>query len=261
MKHRIAHLTDLHFGEARPQDAERLAADVLACDPEVVVVSGDLTQRARPGEFAAAMAFLEGLRRPLLVVPGNHDIPNTSLLERFLAPKRRWRQARDAHGLPRRVDLPGLRLIALDTVSRAQWHLDWSAGAITTHRLAVLARDLGQGAGPPTIVVCHHPLRHAPWARYRGMPRGARRTIRLLREQGVAAVLCGHLHKAEVTPLSPTGPLQVMGPSGLSRRGGRPMGWNLIEIEGEHLHVATREMTPRGWQVRAQQGMEHLPIG
>jgi 3',5'-cyclic AMP phosphodiesterase CpdA len=246
MSLRIAHLSDLHFGEAAPALAESLAADIRAAVPDAIAVSGDLTRRARPREFAAAMAFLRGLGAPLLVVPGNHDIPNGSLIERFLAPRRRWLGARgDA---PARLELPGLRLLALDSVTRGHWHLDWSAGAIPGHRRAALAAELDADATAPTLVVCHHPLAHAPWAAARRPPRGARALVALLRRHGVAGVLCGHLHRAEVTRLWPGGALQVIAPTALSPRlVGGTNGWNLVDAGPAGLAVETRRWTGEGW--------------
>lgn len=259
MTRRVAHLSDLHFGEADPARVAELAADVRAAAPDAVAVSGDLTRRALPAEFEAAFTFLASLEAPLLVVPGNHDIPHGALWERFMAPKRRWHAAR-VTAPAERLDITGgdapgcgpLRLIGLDTVSRAQWHVDWSAGAVPAHRLGKLAHDLADGAGTPTLLVCHHPLRHAPWARGRRTPRGAGATIELLRAQGVTAVLCGHLHRAEITPLGADGPLQVMAPSAFSPRGTRAVnGWNLIELDGAEMRVCAREVTSHGWQPRA----------
>jgi 3',5'-cyclic AMP phosphodiesterase CpdA len=253
MSRRVAHLSDLHFGEADPARVAELAADVRAAAPDAVAISGDLTRRAQPEEFEAAFTFLAGLGAPLLVVPGNHDIPHSALWERFMTPKRRWRAARIT-APAERLDLDHVRLIGLDTVSRAQWHADWSAGAVPQHRLDRLAAELAVGGGKPTLVICHHPLVHAAWARARRTPRGAAETIALLRREGVAGVLCGHLHRAEVTPLDHrrAGPWQVMAPSAFSPRGvGAVNGWNLVEWEGEELRITTREVTARGWRTRA----------
>lgn len=256
MSPRLAHLSDLHFGEADPARVAEMAADIRAAAPDAVLISGDLTRRAQPQEFEAAFTFLAGLDVPLLVVPGNHDIPHSALWERFMAPRRRWRAAR-LTAPAERLDLAGARLIGLDTVSRAQWHADWSAGAVPAHRLERLEAALAQGRGTPTLVICHHPLVHAPWARRRRTPRGAEATLRLLRREGVSGVLCGHLHRAELLPLGHAteadGPWQVMAPSAFSpRAAGRAAvnGWNLVGWEGERLCVTTREVTARGWRER-----------
>jgi len=248
---RIAHLSDLHFGEAAPEQVRALAADIKAQAPEAVVVSGDLTRRAMPGEFVAAIAFLEALEAPLLVVPGNHDIPRFELFERFLHPRQRWLAARPVR-LPDVLTLPGLRLIGFDSTSRAQWHLDWAAGAVSEARRGLLDAALSLPGEDVTVVVCHHPLRHPAWAIARRAPRHAETTIALLRSHGVAALLCGHLHRPGVTRLGQGGPLQVVAPSALSPRGtGRPNGWNLITAEAAGCSVMLREWVGARWTVQA----------
>ncbi|MEP7208289.1 MAG: metallophosphoesterase [Casimicrobiaceae bacterium] len=88
----IVHVSDLHFGRVDPQVVAGLARSVEALRPDVIAVSGDLTQRARPREFLAARAFLETLLPPKVIVPGNHDIPLYDVVSRFLAPLARYRR-------------------------------------------------------------------------------------------------------------------------------------------------------------------------
>ncbi|MDB5380085.1 MAG: putative phosphohydrolase [Rubritepida sp.] len=251
---RIAHLSDLHFGEA-PQDlVESLAADVIMAQPDAVAVSGDLTRRASRDEFARAFAFLEMLGAPRLVMPGNHDIPQGNLVGRFMHPKRRWQRARPEDSAEE-LTLDGTRLIGLDTVSRAQWHLDWSAGGIRPERRARLAAQLEAAKGLDVVVVCHHPLRHGAWAISRRAPREAGATIELLRAHGVKAVLCGHLHQPEMMRLDAGGPLQVIAASAFSPRGfGAPNGWNLVTVGHGAIRVESRELLADGWH-----GRELLP--
>ena len=88
----IVHLSDLHFGRLDPRMVAPLVAAVDAVGPDLVAVSGDLTQRARRGQFADAHAFLAALRFPRLVVPGNHDVPLYDIATRFLRPLARYRR-------------------------------------------------------------------------------------------------------------------------------------------------------------------------
>lgn len=243
---RIAHLSDLHFGEKTEALAESLGADIRAAAPDAIAVSGDLTRRASRGEFAAALRFLGRLGAPLMAVPGNHDIPGQDLWARLYDPLGRWRMVSAAFPLTV-LDVAGLRLVGLDTVTRAQWHLDWSAGAISDGRRGQLARVLGEGA----VLVCHHPLRHAAWASGRRTPRHAERTIALLARHRVRAVLCGHLHRAEVTALGAGGPAQIIAPSAFSARGpGGANGWNLVTVGQGPPQVETRECFGGIWQGR-----------
>src|SRR5690242_8777714 len=79
----ILHLSDLHFGRTDPALIDPLLAAAREIAPDVVVVSGDLTQRARRAEFAAARAFLDALPSPQIVIPGNHDVPLYDVFSRF----------------------------------------------------------------------------------------------------------------------------------------------------------------------------------
>jgi 3',5'-cyclic AMP phosphodiesterase CpdA len=245
---RLAHLSDLHFGEAPPQMVESLAEDLAAASPDALLVSGDLTRRAEPEEFAAALGFLQRFDKPLLIVPGNHDIPRMDLMQRFLSPRRRW-QAAEMGALDGVLDLGDTCIIGVDTVRRAQWHLDWSAGGISSRRLLVLSDRLRAAAGRRVIVMCHHPLRHPTWAVGRKKPRGARTTLGLLREAGVQAVISGHLHRAEGLGEEPR---QFIAPSALSPRlrGTGRNGWLLLTLDEAGLQVEARERVEGEWQAR-----------
>ena len=85
----LVHLSDLHFGRVDAALLEPLIENVQPAKPDVVVVSGDLTQRARTAQFRDAAAFLARLPSPQVVVPGNHDVPLYNVLARFLTPLRR----------------------------------------------------------------------------------------------------------------------------------------------------------------------------
>ena len=65
----LAHVTDVHFGRDEPGTIEALLAALNEIRPQLVVVGGDLTQRARAGQFRRARAFLDALEAPWLAVP------------------------------------------------------------------------------------------------------------------------------------------------------------------------------------------------
>src|SRR5438045_8810323 len=88
----IAHISDLHFGTEDPAIAQGLLEDLAQVQPNLVVNSGDLTQRARVRQFIAARTFLDRIPFPQLTVPGNHDIPLYDMTRRFLAPLARYRR-------------------------------------------------------------------------------------------------------------------------------------------------------------------------
>src|SRR5688500_6846685 len=88
----IIHLSDIHFGRADYRLIEPLISLVRGIGPDLVAISGDFTQRARPGEFREARAFLDELPQPQIVVPGNHDVPLYNLIARFLNPLGNYRK-------------------------------------------------------------------------------------------------------------------------------------------------------------------------
>src|SRR3954451_25066900 len=88
----IAHISDLHFGRTDEDVLEGLKHAIVESRPDIVVVSGDLTQRAKSHEFAEAKRFLEALPRPQIVVPGNHDVPLHNVVARWLTPLANFRR-------------------------------------------------------------------------------------------------------------------------------------------------------------------------
>ncbi|OEH45313.1 3',5'-cyclic adenosine monophosphate phosphodiesterase CpdA [Legionella parisiensis] len=88
---KIIHISDLHFGMHNPIIIESLLEDLTSLDPDVIIISGDLTQRARPGQYKQLLGFLQRLTMTLLIVPGNHDIPFDNPIYRFLHPFKRYK--------------------------------------------------------------------------------------------------------------------------------------------------------------------------
>src|SRR6185295_4626588 len=88
----IVHLSDLHFGRVDPAIIKPLIATVKEIKPDLVTVSGDLTQRARSHQFLEARTFLDELPRPQIIVPGNHDVPLHNVFTRFLSPLDKYKR-------------------------------------------------------------------------------------------------------------------------------------------------------------------------
>ncbi len=196
--HRIAHLSDLHFGAELPEVVAALAEELNRDPPDLIAISGDLTMRARRREFTAARAFIDGLRAPVLAVPGNHDIVSYWLPERFTEPYARWRHFIAPQTEPVFQD-QRIGVVGLNTARRAGLYLDWSRGRVGHTRLArAEARLAAMPEGLVRIVVAHHPFlppRAAPGARTVG---GAARALETFARHGVRLVLSGHLHVGDV---------------------------------------------------------------
>src|SRR5215217_9660207 len=100
----LVHLSDLHFGRTDPQVVAALVPLVNSLLPDVVVVSGDLTQRAKPLQFRQARNFLDALPKPQIVVPGNHDVPLYNVFQRFFTPLSKFRRFISPEEQPAYVD-------------------------------------------------------------------------------------------------------------------------------------------------------------
>lgn len=186
---RLVHLTDLHFGAHRPELVAPLVAAVRAQKPALILVSGDLSHRARGGQFRAARAFLDRLGAPYLTVPGNHDVPLFNLIARALWPFRSYRRTACADLAPDLV-LGRLRVFSANTADPAQWR----GGLLRATDLERIRRGLAQSpAGAFNLLMCHHPLREPPGFD-RGETRGAAVALPVLAREGLHLVVSGHLH-------------------------------------------------------------------
>ena len=125
--------------------------------PDAVLITGDLTMRARRREFRAACAWISDLGVPVTVEIGNHDLPYFNLLERFIRPYRRYRAIEKL--LERELDFPGFAVVPLKTTTRAQPRWPWVEGWV---RPGALRQTLDAiDALPPgtrVLVTAHHPL-------------------------------------------------------------------------------------------------------
>lgn len=235
---RIVHLSDLHFGRVDKALIDPLLSAVSGLKPDLTVVSGDLTQRARHRQFAAARAFLARLPGEVLCIPGNHDTPLDNLPVRLLTPFGRYRRFINRELEP--VYRDDVMVVAgVNTVNR----FSWQRGRIGRRRLSRLSQRIAHGAQPLRIAVLHHPLEHGPETPKRLM-RGAGRTLDALSESGANLVLSGHLHFAEARPFQAAPDLLfVQAGTGLSTRlrHGQPNTFNVLDYAGENLDITTWE--------------------
>ena len=193
---RIAHISDLHFGAEDPAAVEALARDLHSWPCDLLVVSGDLTQRARRRQFKQAADFLKRLNRRWLCIPGNHDIPLYDVARRFLSPL----------GQYRRLITPALSPVFRDeqlvvaglNSARAfspTWTGFWKDGRLSQEQL----KQVETLAAPVPeelfkVVVTHHPFIPPPGERPHGIIRHATRALAALESVGVEVLLAGHLH-------------------------------------------------------------------
>lgn len=185
----IAHLSDPHFGSESPAVTAALVTDLGA--PSLVVISGDLTQRAKEAQFHAAKAFLDGLPAPYVVVPGNHDIPLFDLWNRFRHPLDRYREIITADLMPSYGD-DELAVVGLNTAHS----FTFKDGKVTAEQARAAAARFRSYPGRFKILVCHHPFVLPAGRPGRERVDGADEALPILRDAGVEVICTGHLHIA-----------------------------------------------------------------
>jgi 3',5'-cyclic AMP phosphodiesterase CpdA len=246
---RLLHLSDLHFGRLA---SRTIVADLLAEThrqaPDLIVVSGDLTQRARPSQFRAAHAFLESLPAPWLAVPGNHDVyPWWRPLSRL------WRPLARYHRYITRTLRPSW---VTDTVAVLGLNTAYGStikgGRLTSADLTYLQTFFA--AAPPQalrILVIHHHLVQLQAIGPHDVVREAQRALEAVTQAGVDVILCGHLHIAHIAPvfLQPNHQLLVVSAgTATSSRGRGPHRrqnfYNLLHISSAGLRIETYRYQP-----------------
>ncbi|RMC34221.1 metallophosphoesterase family protein [Paracoccus alkanivorans] len=231
---RILHLSDLHFGFERGELAEPLLAQVNRQQADLVVVTGDVTHRARPDEFRRAAAFLGRIDTALMVVPGNHDIPLYNIGARFFRP---WSDYRRAVGcdLSPVWNKGGIQVLGLNSVDP----FSWRRGRLRGNEVARVIRQIDPQA--VNIVALHHPLQQLPQSPKEPALHASSALARL-EEAGAYLVLSGHLHIWDAGTLLRLGPhervLQVQAGSALCARPEDPPNeFAVLDIDGPDLLI------------------------
>lgn len=235
----LLHLSDLHFGRVNDSLVEPLIAAASALAPDLVVISGDLTQRARRAQFRAARSFLARLPQPQLIVPGNHDIPLWDLIRRFLSPLGRYRHyiERDLAPFYRDEEIAVLGINTARSLTRED-------GRINARQIA-RARETFAGLGQEVVkvVVTHHPFDLPQGSNNRLVGR-ARAAMGGLAKAGIDLLLAGHLH-VQHTALTAQR-YQIEGHSALivqagtttsTRRRGQANSFNIIRVNNPEITI------------------------
>jgi 3',5'-cyclic AMP phosphodiesterase CpdA len=193
---RLIHLSDLHFGAHDPRLVAAVERKADELTPDLVVISGDFTQRARTDQFRDACHFLEQLRdrgHEVLGVPGNHDVPLYDVLRRFLSPLTRYRRYIDATLCPF-IELPGVAVLGINTARS----LTFKDGRISREQIEFIGDTFARTPSDNVrVLVTHHPLFAVPVGDT--MERAVGRSelaLDAIEESGVDLLLAGHAHHA-----------------------------------------------------------------
>ncbi|HUS23317.1 MAG TPA: metallophosphoesterase family protein [Candidatus Binatia bacterium] len=245
----LVHLSDLHFGRTDARLLEPLLSTVQEIGPDLVVISGDLTQRARRSQFREARAFLDRLPQPQIVVPGNHDVPLYDVLRRALRPLARYRRYITDELAPWYAD----EEIAIAGINTAR-SLTFKGGRINARQIEALRRRLCPL--PPKvvrIVVSHHPFDLPGDGDTRDLVRRAPLAMQMFASCGADVLLSGHLHTGRVGdtakryPLGGYSAIVVQAGTATSTRvRGEGNSFNVVRVEPGRLTV-----TSRGWSEAA----------
>ncbi len=237
----VAHLSDLHFGAALPELVDALAACIAGINPHVVAVSGDLTQRARRGQFRRARAFLDALPGFHVVVPGNHDVPLYNVLARFGDPLRGFRRHITVDRTPHFCDAE-IAVVGANT-TRSFTIKD---GGLRPADVRLVSELLAEApADAVRIVVCHHPFdppsgRGGRWT----APAPDVDAVNTLVARGADVFLTGHLHLTYVGHtairyrIGGRSAIVVEAGTATSFRGrGEVNSFNVLRIDGARVRV------------------------
>jgi 3',5'-cyclic AMP phosphodiesterase CpdA len=193
----IVHGSDLHFGKPfHPEAARAFKGAVEGLMPDLLVLSGDFTQRAKVREYEAAREYLKDFRGfPVVVTPGNHDVPLYRVWERLLAPHRNYREyiSQELDSVTR---VSGATVVALNSTAP---HSTIVNGRIRDRQLRFAAQAfLDTPEGDARIVVAHHHLAPAPDYESDQVMPGFRRCLDAFTEMKVDLILGGHLHRGYI---------------------------------------------------------------
>lgn len=267
---RLVHLSDLHFGAIDLQTVAAVTDEIRADPPDLCIISGDLTLRARTREYLDAKAFIDGLGCAVLAVPGNHDVAALDLFQRFTDPFKRWRQHIHPKTQPTWCD-EEVAVVGLNTARRWSYTLNWADGRFGREQIAKVTQEMAKMRPELVrIVVAHHPLMPPE-----GMPDlpivgRSRLALRAFSQAGVRMVLSGHLHRsytrrseAPIVPAEEEGaervvearPAQRVPPILLvqastatsTRLRDEPNGYNRITVEKGEIRIESRVWTGTGF--------------
>jgi 3',5'-cyclic AMP phosphodiesterase CpdA len=243
----LVHLSDLHFGRTDPAILTPVISFIRDLKPDVIAISGDLTQRARTAEFTAAREFLNAVPFPKITVPGNHDLPLHNPISRFFRRLNHYRRYISEDLQPVYID-PEIVIAGMNT-ARA---LTWKGGRINRRQLAKLRATFQAIAGNPTrIVVTHHPFDLPAGAEGHVVGR-SRLAIKTLAECRVDLLLAGHFHIADTGHTAKRYKIKgysalivSSGTSTSTRVRGQPNSLNVIRIDRPHLAIERRVWNSR----------------
>jgi 3',5'-cyclic AMP phosphodiesterase CpdA len=236
----LVHLSDLHFGKVDQALLAPLRELVQRIAPDLVVVSGDLTQRAKSEQFEEAKAWLDSLPGPQIIVPGNHDISLYNVFRRFLQPLTRYKRYITDDLDPIYVD-DEIAVLGVNTARS----LTFKDGRVNKEQIATIKEQLG-GLAPhiTRIIVTHHPFDLPETNDDDDLVDRAPMAMKAFADCGVDLLLSGHMHTSHAGNTSERyriddfAALVVQAGTATSTRGrGEVNSFNVVRVEHERIEV------------------------
>ena len=273
---RLIHLSDLHFGAHDARLVEAVEARIHEEKPHLVVISGDLTQRARTEQFKDACRFLDRLKNAgheVLAVPGNHDVPLYDVLRRFLSPLTRYQRYIDEALCPVH-ELDGAMVLGINTARS----LTFKDGRISHEQLDFIRRTFARAKDAPRILVTHHPLFALPVGDSGEHSRAIGRqelALDAIADAGVDLLLAGHNHRAsthsarDLATRAGTALVIQAGTATSTRLRDEEQSFNRIDIEGGRVTLTVQRWNGHAFvagdeQTYAREGdhwrLAHRPV-
>ncbi|MEN3331556.1 MAG: hypothetical protein V7641_921 [Blastocatellia bacterium] len=236
----LVHLSDLHFGRIDYAIVKPLTETIHGLKPDLVAVSGDLTQRARSEEFKEARAFLDALPSPQIVVPGNHDVPLHNVFARFVTPFDKYRRWISDNLEPVYED-DEMVVMGINTARS----LTIKDGRVNRNQIAQMRERLCRyDDAMMKITVTHHPFDLPAGADARDRVGRAQLALESLAECGADMFLAGHLHLGHTGKTAmrykagDRNAIIVQAGTATSTRGrGELNSFNVIRIEGDNVTI------------------------
>ncbi len=243
----LVHLSDVHFGRVDRAIIEPLIKTVTDLKPDVVAVSGDLTQRARSEQFKEARAFLDRLPTPQIVVPGNHDVPLYNVFSRFFEPLDKYRRYITNDLEPFHAD-DEVAVLGINTARS----LTFKGGRVNEEQVALMRKKLCPlNKNIVKIIVTHHPFDLPEGYDDKEIVGRARMAMKTLAACGADVFIAGHLHvshtghTAKRYKMGDHSALVVQAGTATSTRGrGEANSFNVIRIDHPNITVERLEWQP-----------------
>ena len=236
----LVHMSDLHFGRIDPKVIDPLIRTVNEIKPTLTVISGDLTQRARPSQFREARAFIDKLDGAKLVVPGNHDVPLWNVFARMLTPLERYKRLITSDLSPMFID-DEIAVLGINTARSMvikNGRINREQIDAVRQRLCTMSNDVTK------IIVTHHPFDLPEGHDEDDLVGRADKAMRTFAECGADVLLAGHFHTSHAQNTSER--YRIVGHSALviqagtatSTRGrGENNSFNVIRVEHPRIEL------------------------